>query len=381
MTIEDLFFEVVRLALGTQDKLSRNPSKEEWGQIFLMCQQQAIAGVVLDGLERLLAEQRPPQLLLLLWIGDVQHIEVAYSLQCQRAKELRVIFQKIGSLSSVLKGIGFSQYYPVPRHRQGGDIDLWVDGDRKAIMEWLRSQYEIAHVVWHHVDAKIFDDVETEIHFHPGWLYNPIYNKRLQRWFEERKGKQFEVNESLGFAYPTIEFNVVFALVHLYHHLIEEGVGIRHIVDCYYLLKANTNNHQELENERISSISNTIALQRHTLKERTPHSQGENLTNGTNLLKEIESLGLKKITSAVMWVLQEVCGMQRGNLLCEPNEKEGRFLLEDIMRGGNFGKYRSDSRKRNSTARMLALLPHYPSEVLWVVPWKCWHWLWRKCNN
>lgn len=103
-------------------------------------------------------------------------------------------------------------------------------------MEWLRSQYEVDHIVWHHVDAKNFDDVETEIHFHPGWLYNPKYNKRLLRWFYEQKGKQFEVDEKLGFAYPTIELNIVFALVHLYHHLIEEGVGIRHIVDCYYLL-------------------------------------------------------------------------------------------------------------------------------------------------
>lgn len=73
--------------------------------------------------------------------------------------------------------------------------------------------------------------------------------------------------------------------------------------------------------------------------------------------------------------------MQREYLLCEPNEKEGRFLLDDIMRGGNFGKYRNDSRRRNSAARMLALLPHYPSEVMWVVRWKCWHWLWRKFNN
>ena len=338
---DSLFFEVVRVALGTQDKLIRNLSKEEWVKIYLMCQQQAISGVVLDGLDRLSAEQRPPQQLVLPWIGDVQQIETTYSLQCQRAKELRVIFQKIGSHSSVLKGIGFSQYYPVPRHRQGGDIDLWVDGDRKAIMEWLRSQYEVAHVVWHHVDVKIFDDVETEIHFHPGWLYNPMRNKRLQGWFEEQKGKQFEVDENLGYAYPTIEFNVVFALVHLYHHLIEEGVGFRHIIDYYYLLKVLP------ADER------------------------------TDVWGNLKRFGLMKIAKAVMWVLQEVCGMSREYLLCEPSGQEGRFLLDDIMRGGNFGKYRRDSRRRNSTARMLALLPHYPNEVLWVVPWKCWHWCWR----
>ena len=337
----DLLVELVRVALGTLDRLSRMPSNEEWERMYLMCQQQAIAGVVLDGLDRLPAEQRPPQLLLLQWIGDLQQIEATYSLQCQRAKELQDVFQQIGSHSSVLKGIGFSQFYPTPEHRQGGDIDLWVDGERKAIMEWLRSQFDVVHVVWHHVDAKIFDDVETEIHFHPGWLYNPIFNKRLQRWFNVQKNHQFEVNENLGFVYPTVRFNAVFALVHLYHHLIEQGVGIRHILDYYYILKSLPSE------ERL------------------------------DVLNDLKRFGMMNIAKAVMWVLQEVCGMSREYLLCEPSEKEGRFLLDEILRGGNFGNYRSDSRKRNSAARMFALLPHYPSEVLWVVPWKCWHWCWR----
>ena len=76
-----------------------------------------------------------------------------------------------------------------------------------------------------------------------------------------------------------------------------------------------------------------------------------------------------------------MCGARDGLLLCEPNEKEGRFLLDEIMRGGNFGHYRKDNRKRNSVARMCALLPHYPREVLWMAPWKLWHKGWRMVNS
>ena len=335
----------MRLALGTQDELSTNLSKEEWAQIYQMCQQQAIAGVVLDGLDRLSAEQRPSQLLLLQWIGDVQQIEMAYSLQCQRTKELRVIFQKVGCHSSVLKGIGFSQYYSVPEHRQVGDIDLWVDGKRKEVMWWLRSKYEVEHIVWHHVDAKIFEDVETEIHFHPGWFYNPFKNRKLQNWFENEKTDQMVIDEKLGFAYPTVQFNAVYSLVHLYHHLIEEGVGIRHILDYYYILSFLP------------------------LKDR----------NG--VVANLKRFEMMKLAGAMMWVLQVVCGMSSDYLICEPNEKEGRFLLDEIMRGGNFGKYRRDNLRRNTVARMFILLPHYPSEVLWVVPWKLWHKVWRMVNK
>ena len=67
-------------------------------------------------------------------------------------------------------------------------------------------------------------------------------------------------------------------------------------------------------------------------------------------------------------------------MLCEPNEKEGRFLLSEIMAGGNFGKSRQDEKVRNSFSRWMMMLKHYPSEVLWMVPWKVWHKGWRLVN-
>ena len=39
-----------------------------------------------------------------------------------------------------------------------------------------------------------------------------------------------------------------------------------------------------------------------------------------------------KFTSAVMWVLMEF-------LPCKPNQKEGRFLLSEILKAGNLGHY------------------------------------------
>ena len=215
-------------------------------------------------------------------------------------------------------------------------------------MAWLRSQCRVEHVLWHHVGAKFFKDVETEIHFHPCWFYNPVNNRRLQRWFEIEKQSQIEEDKQLGFAYPSVQFNAVYSLVHFYHHLIEEGVGLRHVVDYFYICKAY----------RLKVNGN---------REET--------------LRVIKGLGLYKLLGAMMWVLKEVCGMPDEDLLCEPNNKEGRFLLDEIMRGGNFGHYRKDNRKRNSFNRMIALLPHYPSEVLWVVPWKLWHKCWRLCNR
>lgn len=153
------------------------------------------------------------------------------------------------------------------------------------------------------------------------------------------------IDGKLGIAYPTVRFNAVYALVHLYHHLIEEGIGIRHVIDYYYIL--------------------TVL-----------HSKDKE-----DVVANLRWLGLMKLAGAMMWVLQDVCGMADEYLICTPNEKEGRFMLDEIMRGGNFGRYRSDNLRRNTAARMFALLSHYRSEVLWVIPWKLWHKVWRILNK
>ena len=340
----NLFIELMQVSLCTHDMLSKVPSVGDWTAIYQEAQRQCVSSILLDGIERLPIEQRPSQQLLLQWICIVQMNEKNYSLQCERAKELTIRFKEKGYNSCVLKGVGLAQLYPIPSQRQGGDIDLWVDCERKELMKWLQSQCAMEHILWHHVEAKFFNDVPTEIHYHPCWLYNPFYNNRLQKWFEDQKSGQMHMDKNVRFAYPSVQFNAVYALVHLYHHLIEEGVGIRHIIDYYYILK--------------------------TLSEKD---------RGT-ALNLLNRFGMKRLASSIMWILVYVCGLSKEYLLCESNEKEGRFLWDEIMRGGNFGHYRNDSRRRNSVGRMMALLPHYPKEVLWVVPWKLWHKCWRMKN-
>lgn len=335
------------MALGNLDALSQIPDSEEWTILLAGAKKQGVVALMLSGLERLPSIQRPSQKVLLCWIGIGQMTAEVYSLQCARAKELTHFFNNLefGVKSCVLKGVGMSQLYPVPARRHGGDIDIWVDGSRKEVMKWLHRQCDIGHVEWHHAEAKLFKDVSVEVHFHPGWLYNPAHNRRLQRWFNNQKNRQFDMNEKLGFAYPTVRFNAVYSLIHLYHHLIEEGVGIRHIVDYYFILKA-------LPVDERSAV-----------------------------LADLKSFGMNKVTAAMMWVLQEVCGLSSEYLLCEPDEKEGRFVLDEVMNGGNFGQYRKDFHRRNTVSRFFFMLHHYPKEVLWVVPWKLWHMCWRLVNG
>lgn len=339
--MDELFKELLQISLGTRAKTSRTFTEDEWGALLYQSQFQGLSGVMLDALERLPEEQLPDKPLLLQWVGSVQLVEAAYSLHCKRARELASMFATAGFKTCILKGIGLAQLYPNPARRQCGDIDVWVEGDTKAVMKWMRPYYREDQIVWHHVVTNFFDDVSTEIHFHPSWLHNPFLNRRLQKWFEEEKSKQMNEHEETGMAFPSTSFNAIYSLVHTLHHLLEEGIGLRHMVDYFYILKSLP-------------------------QEERP-----------NVVRQLKSLGIYKLAKAMMWVLLDVCGMPEENLLCGPDKKEGEFLLNEMVTGSNLGLFLQENKLSYYLTHWWTMLWHYPNEVLWIVPWKVWHKGWR----
>ena len=47
--------------------------------------------------------------------------------------------------------------------------------------------------------------------------------------------------------------------------------------------------------------------------------------------RNLRKLGMLHFTQGVMWVLEEVMGLERRYMPCEPSEKKGRFMLSVIM--------------------------------------------------
>ena len=106
----------------------------------------------------------------------------------------------------------------------------------------------------------------------------------------------------------------------------------------------------------------------------------------------IESFGMKRFARGVMWIMLHVFGLENQFLLYEPDEKEGRYILDQVMTGGNFGHH-DERLKANGkhldklgTVNMilkhnLHLLAHYPKEVIWAPVWIVYHWCWKKCRR
>jgi len=352
-----LFVEIIQVALGTRTVFSRIPSEDDWQQIYDIAAKQSLVGIVIRGIEKIRATNTAlsvPKVLLLQWIGEVQVIEQQNKKLNEAAEHLTGIIKNGGLRSCVLKGQGVATLYPQSLLRQPGDIDLWVEGGRERVLKFLKDSYfGLGKVVIHHVDARIIKGVETEIHFIPVYSCNPFLHHRLQRFFRQHADEQFSnIDKELGFAYPTLRFNAVYILAHIYMHFLYEGIGLRQIVDYYYVLK-------NLDDE------------------------GRKLA-----ASDIKKVGLLKFARAVMFVLQRVCGMDDGSLVTRPDDKRGELLLNEIMVSGNFGKY--DDRLKNRDAknliffnlvalkRQLRFFRYYPMDIISIPFFKVLHWCWRK---
>ena len=105
----------------------------------------------------------------------------------------------------------------------------------------------------------------------------------------------------------------------------------------------------------------------------------------------LKHLVLWKFAGAVMWVLHEVFGLTEDKMIAPMNEKEGRFLLEEVIRGGNFGQYdtRLGSKKGEGkmhrylrmNLRNLRFVKHYPTEALSEPLFRTWFAVWKKVHG
>ena len=363
--ITRIFFELIQIAIGNKAGFDKAPTEKEWAQLFDLACMQSLVSVALEGVNKLKTANLNQNIdinLLLEWIGIQQQTIAENKLQSQRSKELCEIFKKAGYRSCLLKGQGTALYYNHPEYRQCGDIDLWVSKDgrcktddvRSEVLQFAKSQgCHIGHIDIKHSDIDFFEDVAVEIHFLPSWMYNPSTNKKLQIFFAEQSERQFgNYDAEVGFTHTTIDFDLVFSIVHIYRHIFSEGIGLRQLMDYYYILM---------------------------------HSSAEQRKEAFVVLK---SLKMAKFVGGIMWILRECFGMKEELLLCPVNERHGKYLLSEILTAGNFGQYddrmlRIDKEKRFERGfvqlkRNLRFVSYYPSEVLWSPFWKLWHWCWRK---
>lgn len=349
---------LIQFSLHPELTVALSPSEGDWCAIYEEANRQALAGIAFYGVQQL-RKNHPdcaiPENLWFEWLSQVLEIQKRNGSLDAHCRQLQKELSESGIRSSILKGQAMAQLYgdTLSSLRQPGDIDIFVDCGRERAIEYAHSLGD-SNPQWDykHLHLKRFIATEVEMHYVPEVLMNLRKNKRLQKWFEVHKEEIFTKYD--GLVTPSIRFNLFYILLHIYRHFLYEGIGMRQLLDYYFVLKA---------------------------------AQGK---NKEEVFADFKQFGMIRFARGVMWIMQYAFLLEDECLICNADEKEGKYILDQVMRGGNFGHY--DKRLSNSPdgkigsvwrviKHNLHLLSHYPADVLWAPVWIVWHWVWKKTKQ
>ena len=399
---QKIFFDFLRFCIGSAKEIPGSLKEVDWKELYAIAKKQCLVGVLFDGIKKLPAEHVGMEKeLLLQWMAESQMLKKANVRLNDAAIHVSEWFRKKGFRTCILKGQGNALMYPNPYSRTPGDIDIWVEGGDKRIISFVRSISPHEKACYHHIEFPSYKGVEVEVHYRPSFLLCFWNNRKLQKYYERVKEEQFSHRVMLGeqgeIAIPTVEFNIIFQLTHIYSHLMNEGIGLRQLLDYYYVLcdfyKVYQNSSKITPSlftikEGSTSYPDPLTLRgeggnRPTRcseplrsKDGRPSkvspdcagwdrrgvsgdtgsvscSSGSSITSVSSafttdssastaldvIQRELKYLGLWKFAGAVMFVLHEVLELAEDKMIVPMDEKRGRLLLAEILDGGNFGRH------------------------------------------
>lgn len=367
VNMHELFFELIRVAIGTQDTLSHLPSEREWGKLYRLSEMQSLVGICFYGLRRLGGDADGGFTKIGMgkeqyfnWMGMAWQIQERNDLVNHQCVELQKRLMIDGMESTILKGQGVAQLYckPLRGLRQSGDIDIYVDCGMKKAVDYVQRIAPTNEVNHKHVQMHVFKGTEVEMHYIAAELHCPWQNNKLQKFFALHNNKEKVMLEGVGeINVPEPSFNLTHLLTHTYRHLFGDGIGLRQVMDLYFALC----HFQDYSDDGLEEIQ-----------------------------KVVRKAGMERFASAMMWVQNRVFGLDLEFMPWEPNQRDGVFLLNEIMMAGNFGKYdKRINRERETrgkrflrvTKQNMRLFRFSPWEVICTPLWRIWHFVWMRSQG
>ena len=403
---EKIYYKFIQFALGTYEGKEFLDGSAlngfDWQRFYDFAKKQTLVGIIMEGISRLPKAVAPKQGLLMNWFMMSQNISRMNMMLNAATAHIYNKVKAAGYDCCILKGQANAAMYANPAARTPGDVDMWVDASRKEIRQLAQTLAKengrIDEESYNHI-ALTTNDISVELHYTPGFMANFTYNRRLQQWFRDSIAEQCRnmivlPDEAGEVAAPTADFNAVYQLYHLYHHYFYEGVGLRQVVDYYYVIlnfELGVLNcrlrDEELKNCELETQNSKL----NNSKSAKPTIQNSKLKTQNSLTR----LGLWHFAGAMMYVLHEVLGLPEEKMIAPMDKKRGEMLLNDILCGGNFGHhderhawgrdtYDGNGFKHGALGhnllrlhRDLQLLRYYPSEALSEPVFRLWHYYWR----
>lgn len=234
--------QLVRLGIGHD--ADRIAGEIAWNDIHAIALQQGLSAVIVDGVEKLPAHQRPPKPLLLKWMGEVLlNYEYRYVLYCRAIAEIASFYNSHGYKMMVLKGYGCGLNWPKPDHRPYGDIDIWLYGKQKEADALLAKEKGVVVDASHHHHT-VFDwhGFAVENHYDFVNVYDYKSSKELEVVFKTLGAESSKVMNLFGedVYFPSSNLHALFLIRHMVSHFASTRISLRQVLDWAFFVKKNT---------------------------------------------------------------------------------------------------------------------------------------------
>ena len=345
--------DVLRVAL-IGGELSKEYSVEKYKKILWQARKQTVFAIVLDelGKKPLGMEKADLQSL----IKTSLKIRKQYTRRILVLKELAMLLNSHGVNYVVVKGLIVGQNYPDPALRQEGDIDFYCEGKDFSIAqnviekEW-DIKYEQNTIEHHHVEF-VYKKVPVEQHH----KLIKLYDKRKNQYWSDLCRKYSMKADFDGVPVYTLAptLHVIYIFLHLYHHLLELGVGLRQFCDWAVMLHAHSN---DIDYEAMRTYLSDLGMER-------PYR-----ACGTIL---VDWLGITE--------------RELGYNLTKSDRRYTNRILDIVAYRGNMGLYegryvRNDGKKLHRMKAVVIKFTHF-MKFVWLAPGFTTRWLmselWRK---
>ena len=247
MQSADVIFKLIRIALGWESEYTL-PDNINWEEVFRIASEQGVFAIIIDGYDILISHNPKAKNTLFAneeikktVFSQISFAEFNYCRHLAAITELNEVICGRGIPILLLKGFACGQFYPNPRHRPCGDIDIYP-GDRfeecnQALMD---NGIEVDKDYYYRHSASTIKDVTIENHRVLGDLRGP---QRQTKDFEAllkseaikslKRGKYItlEGEELKGAVLPSADFNALFLPWHVSAHFALERVTLRQLLD------------------------------------------------------------------------------------------------------------------------------------------------------
>lgn len=243
---QELFYKLVRAGLWSDAEsadlgIQGFTNSVDWEKVYQLAEEHSVIGLVLAGIEH--SNVKPPQDLLLQWIGEVQILEQQNKAMNQFIAELIEKMRKADIYTLLVKGQGIAQCYEKPLWRACGDVDLYLSDSNyeqaKKTLLPLASFEEEEDKVLKHLAMTIKEWV-VELHgtLRSKWLpgsVNRMIDKAHYNTFNLGEVRSWDDNKIIVYL-PAPQNDVLFVFTHFLEHFFVGGVGLRQICDWCRLL-------------------------------------------------------------------------------------------------------------------------------------------------